>query len=74
MNVYIDASEKGGPFYDKHFGVKPMKLIDIPEQESIGKVSLPLDVRSFLMRLAEVLLAGETTVVREEEGQWDEWQ
>ena len=74
MNVYIDASEKGSPFYDKHFEVKPMKLIDIPEQESIGKVSLPSQMRRLLTRLAEVFLAGETAIVGEEKCRWDEWQ
>ena len=47
LPVYIDASEKGAPFYKKHFGAMPARLIPLPERpETWGKVSC--DVRDFL--------------------------
>lgn len=34
--TYIDASVKGLPFYQKHFGFKPAKLIEIPDRPAYG--------------------------------------
>lgn len=41
LPVYIDASEKGAPFYQKRFGALPRSVIPIPEKpETFGKVSV----------------------------------
>ena len=32
LEVYIDASEKGAPFYQKHFGAVPKADIPLPER------------------------------------------
>ena len=36
MEVYLDASERGAPFYQKHFDFEPRRRISIPERPSYG--------------------------------------
>lgn len=45
--VYIDASEDGGPFYQKHFGCIPRKTINVPAKpEGFGKLSSTVKLRT----------------------------
>lgn len=37
LEVYLDASERGAPVYQKHFAFEPRKLIPIPEKPPYGK-------------------------------------